>query len=145
AGAANERAIDIRLCHQTTNVVGLDTPAIKNPACRRGLVAERSAYAIADTAVSIGGHFRSRYLARADCPAWFIGDYQLRKLLQCQACVTALKVRLQGLVRLFRLPLVQLFADAVNGRQTGVDRGGDFLACVLVGLAEILPPFAMCD
>src|SRR5579864_1501310 len=86
AGAANQDAIDIVLCHQALHVLVLNAAPVKNADVRGRAVAVSLSHFTPDQAMCFGSDLRRRGLARADSPYRLVSDHDLRKLPLVESC-----------------------------------------------------------
>src|SRR5581483_979066 len=128
-GAADERAVDVRLLEQARGVVGLDRAAIED-----GDVEERL-----DERVRRLGQLRRRGPAGADRPDGLVGDDEPLVGLEDGDLAA------EHVLGLVRLALLERLADAGDDVEAGLERGGGAPRHAVVGLPEQLPPLGVAD
>src|SRR5579884_4402062 len=93
--------------------------------------------------MSGGSDLRGGDIAGADGPDWLIGDADFGKLLFGKAGDSGRELPDNHIVRFARFVLVGLFADAHNGRQSGIQSGLSFFQHVRIRFVEVLAALAM--
>ena len=146
AGAAHQDAVDLRLRHQDTHVVRLDAAAVEDADRVRGCL-RRSARALARAARD--GRRRQFRASRFCLCRW---PTPVRKRSRCARTARGSASAMPRLncsdehgFGFARFALLQALAHAHDGRQSGIQRSHGPLQHGLVGLLEILAPFAVPD
>src|SRR5260221_7813462 len=76
--STHQSPIDLRLRHQSLDIVRLDAATIKDAQVVRGLLPKLGAGEFPDDAMSLGGDLRRGRLAGPDSPHRLIGNQNLR-------------------------------------------------------------------
>src|SRR5215813_7947434 len=136
ARAADECAVDLTLCQQRVDVVGLHTAAVQNPQALGDLLGRELREQTTHVAVDLGRLLRRRVHAAANGPDRFVSNDHAGDGRGVQPREAGAQLAFDRRERQPLAPLLGGLADAQHRGQAERQRAGDFLVDQLIRLAH---------
>src|SRR5579884_440107 len=144
-GAADQRAVDVRLGHDPRGVRALDRAAVQDAHLLRGLRGDTFREPAADRADDLLRVGRGGHLAGADRPDRLVRDHGLLDLLRGKARERAVELGQRVRDVFARLADLQPIADAHDRAHAAAERRLGLGRDQFVGLAVVLAPLRVPD
>ncbi len=145
AGSADEGAVDFRLVEQGDGVVGLDAASVEDADAVGYVAAQAAGDLAADEQVGFGCHLGRGGLAGADGPDGLVGDDDIFRVFRSDTDKGKRDLLAQDFVGVSSFALGEDFADADDGRELVLERGGQLFVHQLIGLVEVLAALGVAD